>query len=46
MQEFMQTAKVTMLVSGIYAIIVLDLKLVKREKVEETPDAAHVPATS
>jgi len=35
-----------LLVPVIYAIFVLDLKLVKWEKVEETPDAAHVPATS
>jgi len=35
-----------LLVPVIYAIFVLDLKLVKWEKVEETPDAAHAPATS
>jgi multidrug efflux pump subunit AcrB len=33
-----------LLVPVIYAIFVLDLKLVKWEKVEETPDAAHAPA--
>jgi multidrug efflux pump len=35
-----------LLVPVIYAIFVLDLKLVKWEKVEETPDAAHAPAIS
>ena len=35
-----------LLVPVIYAIFVLDLKLVKWEKVEETPDAAHAPATT
>ena len=35
-----------LLVPVIYAIFVLDLKLVKWEKVEETPDAAHAQAIS
>jgi multidrug efflux pump subunit AcrB len=35
-----------LLVPVIYAIFVLDLKLVRWEKVEETPDTAHAPATS
>jgi hypothetical protein len=35
-----------LLVPVIYAIFVLDLKLVKSEKVEQTPDAAHAPATT
>jgi hypothetical protein len=33
-----------LLVPVLYAIFVLDLKLVKWEKVEEPPDAAHAPA--
>jgi multidrug efflux pump subunit AcrB len=33
-----------LLVPVIYAIFVLDLKLVKWEKVEETPEAVHAPA--
>ena len=35
-----------LLVPVIYAIFVLDLKLVKWEEVEETPDAAHAPVVS
>jgi hypothetical protein len=35
-----------LLVPVIYAIFVLDLKLVKWERAEETPEAAHVAATS
>jgi len=35
-----------LLVPVIYSIFVLDLKLVKWEKVEETPNAAPEPATT
>jgi multidrug efflux pump subunit AcrB len=35
-----------LLVPVIYAIFVLDLKLVKWEKVEEAPDASHAPASA
>ena len=34
-----------LLVPVIYAIFVLDLKLVKWEKTEETVEATHAPAT-